>query len=79
MYICRQTPWWLEFLSPWGKALGVAPTVGSTARWGYIPTAVGHGSRNPSVVVHGVRSPIAVPHGGRVLALWGCGGSDTPI
>jgi hypothetical protein len=57
-----------EFL-PW-----VAPTVGCTARWGQIPTAVGHDGRNTSA-----KSPSAVPrdtasvvaHGGRVLASWG--------
>jgi hypothetical protein len=36
--------------APWGTALGVAPTVGCTGRWGQVPTAVGHGGRIPSVV-----------------------------
>jgi hypothetical protein len=51
-----------------GRTLGVAPTVGCTARWSQIPAAVGHDGRNPSAMTQGARSPSAVPHGGRVLA-----------
>jgi hypothetical protein len=71
MYIWLCTPRRQEFLPPWGTALGVAPTVGCTARWGQIPAAVGHDGRNPSVVAHGGRTPSAVPHDGSILAPWG--------
>jgi hypothetical protein len=67
MYIWRRTP----RRQPWDTALGVAPTVGCTARWGQVPAAVGHGDRNPSAVARVARNPCAVAHGGSVLAPWG--------
>jgi hypothetical protein len=66
MYICV-----VPHGGRWGTALGVAPTVGCTARWGQIPAGVGHGGRNSSVVAHGARRPSVVPPGGSVLAPWG--------
>jgi hypothetical protein len=53
MYIWRRTP----RRQPWDTALGVAPTVGCTARWGQVPAAVGHGDRNPSAVARVARNP----------------------
>jgi hypothetical protein len=35
----------MAFLPPWGTTVGVPPTVGSPARWGQTPTAVGHDGR----------------------------------
>jgi hypothetical protein len=52
-----------------GTVLGVTPVVGSTAKWGQIPAAVGRGGRNPSVVAHGAKSPSVVPHGSNVTAI----------
>jgi hypothetical protein len=52
-----------------GTVLGVTPMVGSTAKWGQIPAAVGRGGRNPSVVAHGAKSPSVVPHGSNVTAI----------
>jgi hypothetical protein len=47
MYIWRRTPRWQPLC---GTTLGDAPTVGSTGRWGQVPDAAAHDSRNPSTV-----------------------------
>jgi hypothetical protein len=69
IYIWCRAPQRQEFLPSCPTTLGVVPTVGCPARWGQIPTAVGHVGRNPSAVGHGVRSPSVVPHGGRVTPI----------
>jgi hypothetical protein len=58
MYIWRRTPRWQPLR---GTTLGEAPTVGSTARWGQVPDAAAHDSRNPSTVR---QDPGAVGRGG---------------
>jgi hypothetical protein len=67
MYIWRRTTQRQEFLPTWGTTLGVPPTVGSTGRWGQVPTAVGHGGKIPSAVGH---SGKAVAGGARFLPPW---------